>query len=38
MDDGTTDHLGRYEIGAILLACALQVAGTILLVSDLLSS
>lgn len=38
MEASTTDPIGRYEIVAILLACALQVAGTFLFLSDLLSS
>lgn len=38
MDAIASDRLGRYEIAAILLACVLQVAGTLMLLSDLLSS
>jgi hypothetical protein len=38
MDAITEDRLGRYEIAAILLACVLQLAGTFLLLSDLLAA
>jgi hypothetical protein len=37
MDPACEDTFGRYEIVAILLACALQIVGTFILVSELVA-